>query len=184
MGNIKRKIAVRINDYIRYVNENGNNKLDPNTEIYGIGSFPPKFIRDTIINEEIFNGTICNYSTIINNSDYILIEFSSKLGNKYRIDLYKELNTNIWHIGFSEFHNSTSDPIKYEEETDNKESVDIFSRIIWILKDLNMGVEYCIGSTGNDKKNNIYEYMMRFVSNWEKRETEEYPLGWGIFFKI
>ena len=79
----------------------------------------------------------------------------------------------------------TSDPIKYEEETDNKESVDIFSRIIWILKDLNMWVEYCIGSTGNDKKkNNIYEYMMRFVSNWEKRETEEYPLGWGIFFKI
>lgn len=37
MGNIKRKITVRINDYIRYVNENGNNKLDPNTEIYGIG---------------------------------------------------------------------------------------------------------------------------------------------------
>ena len=56
-----------------------------------------------------------------------------------------------------------------------------------ILKDINNKLnvdEYCIGATDNESKNHIYEYMMRFISGWEKRETDQYDLGWAIYFKL
>lgn len=43
---------------------------------------------------------------------------------------------------------------------------------------------YCIGATGNPSKDNVYKYMMRFVSNWDKRNTDQYELGCAIYFKI
>lgn len=34
------------------------------------------------------------------------------------------------------------------------------------------------------EKNKIYQYMLRFIENWEKKETEQYDLGWGIYFDL
>lgn len=175
-----RKIAVKISDYLRYTNSHNTNKLDDNFELYGIGSFPPKFLK---IEEEIFNGTKTDYHVLKKTNDYILLEFISKRKFKYRIDLLREPDTKIWHIGFSMFDNPLDD-INYEILTDNKESIDVLSRIIWIIRDIKMDVEYCIGMTGDIKKDRIYEYMMRLVSNWDKRATDNYPTGWGIFFRL
>lgn len=180
-----KRILVKVEDYKDYLEKFGTNKIDSKNEIYTFGSFPPKFYRErNKINEEIFEGTPCNYKIIERLGDKILIKFESKSDNEYRIDLLKEPNVDIWHIGFSEIGNQLGDIEKYERLTDNRESIDVFSRLVWILKDLNMDVEYCIGSTGDDKKDRIYEYMMRFVSKWEKRDTDDYNLGWAIYFKI
>lgn len=181
---MKKRIAVRIEDYKIYIEKNGTNKLDHKNEIYGVGSFPPKFYRDKYINEEIFEGVPCNYEVLEKNNEKILIKFTTNTNTEYRLDIVKELNNNIWHIAFSEFKNSISDIDNYELLTDKKEAIEVFSKLVWILKDLNMNVEYCIGATGNQSKDRIYEYMMRFVSNWEKRDTDEYSLGWAIYFKI
>lgn len=35
-----------------------------------------------------------------------------------------------------------------------------------------------------DIKDNIYQYLMKYVSGWEKRKTDQYDLGWAIYFKI
>jgi hypothetical protein len=65
------------------------------------------------------------------------------------------------------------------------ESIEVFSRLSWILKHIDLDVdEYCIGATGDKKKDSIYEYMMRFVNSWTKRECENYKLGWALYFNI
>jgi hypothetical protein len=60
------------------------------------------------------------------------------------------------------------------------------NRLIWILKDFsaNKDIEYCIGATGNLKKDRIYEYILKYVSSWEKRDSDQYELGWALYFKI
>lgn len=182
---MKKRILVKVEDYKDYIEKNGTNKLDERNEIYTFGSFPPKFYRDqNKINEEIFEGICCSYEILEKNEHKILIRFESKSLSEYRIDILKEPITNIWHIGFSEIDNQINDIEKYQSLTEKNEAIDVISRLIFILKSLNMNVEYCIGATGNDKKDRIYEYIMRFVSKWEKRNTNEYSLGWAIYFKI
>jgi hypothetical protein len=180
---MKRKILVRIDDYKKYVEENGTNIIDSNNEIYTNNSFPPKFIKERFnINEEIFEGKETRYDIIKDGEYEFLASFESISNIKYRLDLFREPITNIWHIGFSLFDSSLDN--SYHNRTDKNESIDIFSRLIWILKDLDRNVEYCIGSTGDDSKDRVYEYMMRFVSNWDKRKTDQYELGWGIYFHL
>jgi hypothetical protein len=182
---MKKRILVKVEDYKIFIEKNGSNKLDDRNEIYTFGSFPPKFYRDkNKINEEIFEGISCSYKILKKSDDEILIKFESKSSSEYRIDILKDPNTNIWHIGFSEIDNKIDDIEKYQSLTEKDEAIDVISRLVFILKNINMSVEYCIGATGNDKKDRIYEYIMRFVSNWEKRNTNEYPLGWAIYFKI
>ncbi len=175
---MKRKILVKLKDYKRFVNINGSNKLDQHNEIYINGQLP-KFLN---VSEKIFEGRDTKYDIIRDTSDDVLIKFKSTSNIEYRLDLFREPNTQIWHIGFSLFE-STVDS-EYHNKTDKNESIDVFSRIIWILNDLNKGVAYCIGATGDPSKDRIYEYMMRFVSDWEKRDTTQYNLGWGIYFTI
>lgn len=182
---MKKRILVKIDDYKNYLTKYNTNELDKNNVIYTFSSFPPKFYRKLYnINEEIFDGTICDYEIINKNSNIINIIFISKLNNEYRLDLFKEPNVNIWHIGFSEFNSEICDIEKYHKLTNNNESIDVFSRLIWILQDINLNVKYCIGASGDPKKDRVYEYMMRFVSNWEKKETDQYPLGWAIYFHL
>lgn len=175
---MKNKILVKLKDYKKYTEIKGTNKLDLNNEIYSKSQFPI-FLN---INEEIFEGRETNYLILEETNDNILIKFESSTQIKYRLDLFKEPNMEIWHIGFSLFNSNLNS--NYHVETNNNEAIDVLSRIVWILKDLNKNTEYCIGATGNPSKDNIYKYIMRFVSNWEKRETEQYELGWAIYFKI
>lgn len=171
------RILVRIEDYKRYVEIHDSNRLDSKNEIFS-KYYLPNFLD---IKEEIFEGKITEYSIIEDNIDRILIKFKSKSETEYRIDLLKEPNINIWHIAFSLYDSNLDSD--YDIRTHKDEPIDVFSRIIWILKDLDRNFEYCIGATAT-KKDAIYEYMMRYVSNWEKRNTNIYKLGWGLYFHL
>lgn len=179
MNPMKRKILVRIDDYRIYLEKYNTNKLDSSNEIYTNGGFP-LFLK---IEEEIFDGTKTDYDIIESESDRFLIKFKSNSGTEYRFDIFKEPYNNIWHLAFSLFDNKLDN--EYHEKTNKRES--IFSKLIWILKDINVKIradEYCIGATGDSNKDSIYEYMMRYVSGWEKRKTDQYKLGWALYFKI
>jgi hypothetical protein len=175
---MKKRILVKVNDYKRYTEKYLTSKIDDKNEIITYGGFP-KFME---IHEEIFEGRETEYEIIKNEIPHILIKFKSKSNTEYRLDLLKDRTEEVYHLAFS-LYDSDLDP-RYHDVTDKEESIDVFSRTIWILKDLNKEFEYCIGATGDERKDRIYEYMMRFVSNWEKRETNQYNLGWAIYFKI
>lgn len=175
-------ILVKFEDYISYVDEYNTTYLDKKNK-YRIwcntkGSILNRFGS---VNEEIFNGTKTKYNILKNKEDF-LITFKTKSKNEYRLDLIKEPYIKIYHIAFT-LNNRDID--NYEKLSDLNESMEVFSRLSWILKNLELNVdEYCIGATGDKKKDSIYEYMMRFVKSWEKRESPSYKLGWAIYFKI
>lgn len=172
-----KKILVKINDYKKYL-ETGTNRLDKKNKIYTNSQFP-NFLN---ISEKIFEPKENKYNIVKNNEDHILIKFKTKNDNEYRLDLLKEPNSEIYHIAFSLFDRNLDND--YHLKTDLKEPIDVISGLVWILKDLKKDVEYCIGSTGDDIKDNIYQYLMKYVSDWEKRKTKQYDLGWAIYFKI
>jgi hypothetical protein len=173
-----RKILVKIEDYIKYLEINSNNKLDKSNKIYANCGFP-KFLN---INEKVFEGRETEYDIIEDTNDKVLIKFKSASETEYRLDLFREPNTQIFHIGFSIFNTELNN--EYHTKTNRFEAIDVISRLVWILKDINKNVEYCIGATGDESKDSVYEYIMRFVSNWEKRTTDQYDLGWAIYFSI
>lgn len=179
---MKRKILVRLEDYKNYTSKFNTNKLDSNNIIYTKGGFP-NFLK---INGEIFDdsGIETEYN-IKSIGDNYLIKFSTNSETEYRFDLFKEPDIDIYHLSFSLYDSLLDD--EYHNKTNKGESLEVYSRLIWILNDLNKEInvdEYCIGATGDDSKDRIYEYMMRFVDNWERRETDQYNLGWAIYFKI
>jgi hypothetical protein len=176
---MKKRIYLNLYDYESYISKNGHNRIDKNFIVENVNSNLPNFLN---LSEEIFEGIPNNYSIMIDELDKKTIKFESKSNIEYRLDLLKEPNSEIWHIAFSEFSKSFND--YYEEQTNRGESIDVFSRISWILKDLKMNVEYCIGPSSDQRKNNIYQFMMKFVSKWEKRATHYYDEGWGLFFEI
>lgn len=174
-------ILVKYEDYKSYVEIHKSPYLDKKNK-YRIWSKSKDFILNGFeeINEEIFNGTETDYNLTKNGDNYLII-FNTKSGNEYRFDIIKEPNTKIYHLAFSL---SKSSEFDYEKMTDMNESIEVFSRLVWILKDANLDVEeYCIGATGT-KKDKIYEYMMRFVKSWDKRENKHYKLGWALYFKL
>lgn len=176
-------IEVKLEDYQKYYEKYNHNKLDKWNIIIPLGNNLPKFLK---INEEIFEGRETEYiiEELLDSS--YLLKFTSSNNNVYRFDLIKEPNVNIYHLAFSEYHNNLTSSL-YEYLTNKGEAIDVFSRLIWILKDIspkiNVG-EYCIGGTFDYRKNKIYQYLMRFVSGWEKRNTNIYDVGWGLYFKI
>jgi hypothetical protein len=176
---MKKKIYLNVDDYESYISKNGHNRIDKNFIFDNVQSNLPNFLN---LKEEIFEGIPNDYVIIIDETDKKFIKFKSKSHIEYRLDILKEPSSDIWHIAFSEFSKSFDDD--YEEQTNRGESIDVFSRISWILKDLKMDVEFCIGPSSDQRKNNIYQFMMKFVSKWEKRYTDYYDGGWGLFFKI
>ena len=175
-------ILVKFEDYISYVEKYDTTYLDKKNK-YRIWCKTKDFILNGFnsVNEEIFNGTRTEYNSEKKEEDY-LVTFKTKSGQEYRLDLMREPNTEIYHIALT-LNNRNID--NYEKLTDLDESIEVFSRLSWILRDLKLDVdEYCIGATGDKKKDSIYEYMMRFVKSWEKRNCNNYKLGWALYFKI
>lgn len=178
----KRRIEVKIEDYKRYVENHNSNELDRFNILTfnGKKKFTDKLFK---INEEIFNGIDTNYSHVVNNGD-IVITFKSNSMSDYRFDLLKEPNTSIYHLGFSL---QSSDVDNYHLLTNKKESLEVFNRLLWILKDISIKLDirkFCIGSTGDDRKDNIYQYMLKNISGWEKKNTDQYDGGWAIYFEL
>ncbi len=179
-----RSILVNHKDFLNYKEKYGSDKLDKWNSIYTKSK--TKMLHDLggIYEEEIFDGIETAYKIKKNNDNYIII-FNTISNTKYRFDLFKEPNENIYHLGFSLYDTKDED---YEKLTFKNEAIELLNKIIWILKDvvksLPSDYELCIGLTDNEKKNKIYEYMMKTISNWEKRETDYYDTGWGIYFKL
>lgn len=177
-------MIVRFDDFILYQEKYKSTYLDKKNG-YAIHS-PAKqklFNNFQPINE-IFEGTETDYSVKSNDNGYLML-FESNSGTNYRIDLIKDKDIDsLYHIGFSLANRETD---SYDNPTYLNESKEVLSKIIYILKDVDNSIgspEYCIGVTGNHKKDNIYQYMMRFIKGWEKRNTDAYALGWGLFFKL
>jgi hypothetical protein len=178
-------VLVKFEHFIQYQKENKTFYLDKKNHYY---VFHPS--KTTMLNRfkpvlEIFDGTITEYKfTSDSNDNDICIIFKTNSNTKYRLDLSKEPNTNIYHLAFSL---EDVDIKNYEKLTNLKESKEVFSRIAYILKDLTEKYsihEYCIGATGVEKKDFLYSSMMRYVDSWEKRDTPYYDLGWALYFKI
>ncbi|MCK9446900.1 hypothetical protein M0Q50_08635 [bacterium] len=131
----------------------------------------------------MYDGKKTDYTISKTNSDYLIL-FKSNSNTEYIFELKKEPNNNIYHLSFSINNRNIEE---YEKLIELNESNEVFSRLSYILKDLNHKLnisEYCIGATGNKKKDRIYQYMMKFVSNWEKRNTKIYDLGWALYFNL
>jgi len=175
-------ILVKYEHYLLYLKENNNSDYLDRENKYRIWTKSKSLILNKFkINEEIFEGTPTEYN-IVQSDNVFIITFKTKSNTEYRFDLLEEPNTKIYHLAFSL---KDSDEENYEKATDLNESIEVFSKLIWILKDIKINVdEFCIGATGNPKKDKIYEYMMRFVKDWKKRKNNHYPLGWAIYFKI
>ena len=173
------RILVKLDDFILYLENNKTDRLDNNNVIW---SQSKSILISNLFLEKAFDGIETNYSLHKNQGGYLII-FNSKSNSEYRFDLMRD-NQNIYHLGFSL---SDSDISDYEELTDKGESMDVFNRLIWILRDVSR-VEnikkFFIGSTNSEKKNRIYQYLMRYISKWEKRESDQYESGWGIYFEL
>ena len=170
------RILVSMESYLNYKNKYGTDKLDENNSIWA----PSKSIFYSNKINEIFDGIETDYEINNVNNGY-KITFLSKSNTEYRFDLIKDPNNNVYHLGF------IKDVDTYEKITDKHESFDVFNKLIWILKDVSNKLsinEFCIGETGNDKKDRIYQAMMKFVKEWEMKKTKHYKTGWGIYFKL
>lgn len=180
----KLDIIVKLNDFILYQEKTGDYYLDKKNKYIIYSPSKNKILNNFEEVNEIFNGTKTDYVINKNNNDYLIL-FKSNSNINYRIDLIKDINNiDLYHIGFSLL---TRDTNNYDKLTNLNESKEVFSKVIYILKNVDTTIgspEYCIGATGNLKKDRIYQYMMRFIDGWVKKNTTAYPLGWGIFFKL
>lgn len=178
-------ILVKFNDFILYQEKTGDYYLDRKNG-YRIYSTSKGVSCDGELLKlnEIFEGTQVNYSINKNLNGYTFL-FKTIKNNEYRIDLVSDKDiTDLFHIGFSL---SSRNVLDYDILTEFDESKEVFSKVIYILKDADSKIgspEYCIGATGNAKKDRIYQYMMKYIDGWEKRNTDAYNLGWGIFFNL
>ena len=130
---------------------------------------------------EMLDGIKTEYNAFKDDKNNYKLLFNSKLNN-YRFDL--QYDGFVYHLMFSEEHYRNGD---YEKLTNYKESIEVFSRLAYILKDFSVklgDVEFCIGATDNESKNRLYEYFMKYTKSWYKKDTKEYDLGWALYFEI
>ena len=179
------EILVKLEHFLEYQNKYNTAYLDKKNG-YRIWSRTKNNILEKIedynITNEILDGTKTDYNVFKDKNNNFKLIFNTK-NNKYRFDLQHEKDTNIYHLMFTEddFKNG-----EYEKLTNKNESIEVFSRLSYILKDFSKelkDVEFCIGAT-NNAKNRLYEYFMIYTKSWEKRYTDQYDLGWALYFKI
>jgi hypothetical protein len=179
-------LYVTLESYNKYINEFGTNRLDKWIKILPppSKSFILNNYNDFIL--EAFEGIETEYELSEVESGYLII-FKCKSGYEYRFDIIKEPNTKIYDLAFSDSSNNMDD-VSYENLTDRNESKELLSRLVWILKDVDVKLdvdEWCIGATNLESKNNIYQYLMKFTSYWEKRTTSKYPpSNWALYFTL
>jgi len=179
-------ILVKLEHFIEYQNKYNTTYLDKKNG-YRIWSRTKNNILEKIgikpINE-VLDGTETTYDIFKDEYGNFKLLFDTKSENRYRFDLQHEKNTNIYHLMFSDENFKSGE---YERLTDRNESIEVFSRLSFILKNFSKklaNVEFCVGATNNNSKNRLYEYFMIYTKSWEKRNTEHYDFGWALYFKI
>jgi len=179
-------IKVKFEDFIKYQNEHNTYYLDKKNN-YRLWTNSKKGLFKNAGWEvnEMFDGIQTNYEiSPESTSDNICVIFYTNSNTKYRFDLIKEKETQIYHLAFTLDNREIEN---YDRKTDLKESNEVFGRLSYILKDISNKFninEFCIGATGDAKKDEIYQYMMLYVKSWVKKNTNLYNLGWGLYFKI
>ena len=187
--NKHKHIPVKINDFLIYQEKYGHNRLDKWHRIQPYPNVKSSFLSNIsgkIFEEEIFDGIETKYTIQKVGNNYLIL-FKTNKGNEYRFDLINEPNTKIYDLAFSISSNSLNNEEEYLKLTSEGESKEVFAKLVWILKDITPKIdvsEYCIGATGINTKDRIYQYMMKFVSGWERRDTNKYDLGWALYFKL
>ena len=179
-----KNIHVKMNEFINYQEKYGTTYLDKKN---GYRIHSPSKSKLLGVNE-MLDGIHTVYELLEDkvSGDY-KINFKSKSGIEYRFDLFKDLEDDfIYHLGFSLSNNVSSE---YDNLSDKNEASEVFGRLSYILTDVNKKLNiswYCIGATGNEKKDSLYLYFMKYVKTWEKREIDEkiYKLGWALYFQI
>lgn len=178
-------IKVKLEDFIRYQKENGTYYLDKKNKYRIWASSKSRVINGFKKVNELYDGIYTEYNfSPESTNDNMCVTFYTKSKNKYRFDLQKEPHTNIYHLMFT-LDDRTKD--NYESVTNLDESKEVLGRLSYILKDVSKKyniTNFCIGATGDVKKDEIYRYMMLYVKSWEKRNTDEYDLGWALYFTI
>ncbi len=182
-------LYVKYNHYVKFINENSDDRLCKNLKIYTTS-------KNGLINE-IFNEPLYTNYNIESNDDNILISFKTKHNNKYRLDIFKIIEKDksedyINHISYSDYNNIIDDQDKYEELLNRNEMIELLNRIHFILKDLlNKNIinnSFCIGGTKLISKNNIYQYLLKTIvgdSGFKKLDTNIYKdTKFGLYFKI
>ena len=179
-------LYVTLESYNDYITKYGSNRLDKWIKILppSSKSFVLNNYSDYIL--EAFEGIETSYEFSEVDRGYLII-FKCKSGYEYRFDIFKEPNTKIYDLAFSDSSNDTTDD-NYESLTQRNESIELLSGLVWILKDIDSKLdvsEWCIGSTNLQSKDNMYEYLMKFAKKWDKRYTNKYPpLNWALYFTI
>lgn len=178
------QIFVKFESFLDFQNKYGTTYLDKKNR-YNLYSSSKGIIRNNFNKlNEIFNGIQTQYKISERKNGNYLITFTTNSGNEYRIDLI--LDSGIYHIAFS-LSNYNLENYEYEKLTELNESKEVFARMAYILKELSKEKnikEFCIGGTGNPKKDRIYEYIMKYVSKWEKRKDTSYEMGWALYFTM
>jgi len=183
-------LYVKYDHYVNYVNEHNNDRLCKNLKVYTTSK---RGIINEIFNEPLYT----DYKIEKNLSNYFLISFETKAGYKYRLDIFKIIESDkydnfINHIAFSDYNNNPSDENKYEELLHRNEMYEIINRIHFIIKNLidNNTIDnyFCIGGAKLLAKNNIYQYVLKILvgeDGFKKLDTEFYKdTKFGLYFKI
>lgn len=178
------QILVRFDSFMSYQEKFGTPYLDKKNRYRIWSPSKQEVLNEFYKTNEMFDGIETRYDIKKNGNDY-LITFSSNSNNEYRLDLIKDKeDDDIYHIAFSLKYSNKQD---YEKLTDLNESKEVFAKLAYILKNVQKILyikEYCIGATGDIKKDRIYQNIMRYTSSWEKRDTDAYNLGWALYFTI
>ena len=175
------QILVTFESYLNYQNKYNTTYLDKKNN-YNLYSPSKNILKNNKV-DEIFDGIKTEYEICQYGMDY-LITFFANSNNQYRLDLLYELGR--YHIAFS-LKKYRLDNDEYEKLTELNESKEVFARIAYILKDFSVkknATKFAIGGTGNPKKDKIYEYIMKYVSNWEMIKDDGYKLGWALYFDM
>jgi hypothetical protein len=179
-------INVKYSDYTSYVDMYGTDKIDKWHRVYPHNSKSSSIVNISgLLQEYVFEPVPTDYDTT-RSGDNFLFTFYSKRGNGYRLDLIREPDTTIYHVAFSDASNHIGS-IDYEIPTNKGEAFDVISRISWILGDICDVVdasEYCVGGTGDTRKDAMYKYMMKYAKTFDVRKTDHYESGWALYFTM
>ena len=179
------EILVKLEHFLDYQKKNHTTYLDKKNKYRIWSKSKTKLLEKIDINSinEMLDGIKTFYEMFKDDKNNYKILFKTK-GNDYRFDLQFEQPI-IYHLMFSDDDFKDGE---YEKLTNKNESSEVFGKLSYILQDFNKinnnNIEYCIGATGNEKKDRLYNYFMNYTKKWEKRETDMYELGWALYFKI
>jgi hypothetical protein len=180
--------------YKKYYESYNSYKIDNNSYIQ-CTKFEKMFKLNEIFDRKLETEyTIHKQINNITGFEDIYYLFKTKSNTEYRLDLIPiEDNTIIYpkfiSVSFSLSKNNPIDstPIDYDKLTDKNEMMELMSRILYLMdifeKDYGNNI-FMIGYSDNNKKMNIYEYLIRIVFKdyrLEKIKTDIFPGGYSLF---